>query len=134
MAWKFSHMPFRDSKNWAMKQIEDCKNVPEVNSRLMFLATSLAIIICMFILTVGLFYSDKIKEVYEGGMAVLLGGHGVSAWGRSKTKGDANNNGVPDDQEDATATPAPIPAPAPTPAPPPAPAPDPTTGSAGQKG
>ena len=124
MAWNIQHMPFRDTKNWAMKQIEDCKNVPEVNSRLMFLATSTAIIICMFILTIGVFYSDKVKDIYEGGLAVLLGGHGVSAWGRSKTKGDANGDGVPDDQQ------APPPAP---PAPAPA-APAPAVGSAGDKG
>jgi hypothetical protein len=103
MAWKFSHMPFRDTKNWAMKQIEDCKNVPEVNSRMMFLVTSTAIIACMFILTIGLFYSDRVKEVYEGGMAVLLGGHGVAAYGRSKTKGETSV----DDSD-----PAPAPAPA----------------------
>jgi len=94
-------IPFRNTKNYLIKQIEDCKNIPEVNSRLMFLGTSVAIILCMFVLTIGLFYSDRIKEVYEGGMAVLLGGHGVSAWGRSKTKGDPTNgdsNSVSTDQ------------------------------------
>lgn len=121
MAWKFEHMPFRDTKNWAMKQMEDCKNVPEVNSRMMFLATSVAIIICMFILTIGVFYNDRVKDVYEGGLAILLGGHGVAAYGRSKTKGDSNGDGVPDDQED--------PKPDPTPA-----KPAPATGSAGPKG
>lgn len=81
-------VPFRNTKNWIVKQVEDCKNVPEVNSRLCFLGTSVVIALCMLVLTVGLFYSDRVKEVYEGGIAVLLGGHGVSAWGRSKTKGD----------------------------------------------
>ena len=126
----WSYVPLRNSKTWLIKQVEDCKNVPEVNSRLMFLATSVAIILCMFILTVGLFYSDKIKEVYEGGMAVLLGGHGVSAWGRSKTKGDGGgDNGNGDNNGDQ-----PNPAPAPT-APAAAPATTaPATGSDQPKG
>jgi hypothetical protein len=118
MGWNY--VPLRNTKTWALKQIEDCKNVPDVNSRLMFLGISVAIIMCMLILTVGLFYSDRVKEVYEGGMGVLLGGHGVSAWGRSKTKGDSNGDGIPDDQQ--------VPAPA-APA-----APAPATGSTGAKG
>ena len=80
------YVPFRNTKNWIAKQVEDCKSLPDVNSRLMFAATSIGIIACMFILTIGLFYSDRVKDVYEAGMAVLLGGHGISAWGRSKTK------------------------------------------------
>jgi hypothetical protein len=117
MGWNY--VPLRNSKNWIAKQIEDCKTQPDVNSRICFLGTSLMICVCMLILTIGLFYSDKVKEVYEGGVAVLLGGHGVSAWGRSKTKGDANGDGVPDDQQ--------------TPPPPPAPV-APATGSACAKG
>lgn len=85
------YVPFRNTKTWLIKQVEDCKTQPEVNSRLCFLGTSAVIALCMLILTVGLFFSDKVKDVYEGGIAVLLGGHGVTAWGRSKTKGDMDN-------------------------------------------
>jgi hypothetical protein len=81
------YIPFRNSKNWVVKQVEDCKNLPEVNSRLCFLGTSIVICFCMLVLTIGVFFSDRAKEVYEGGIAVLLGGHGVTAWGRYKTKG-----------------------------------------------
>lgn len=96
MGWNW--IPFRNTKNWIAQQIEDCKNLPEVNSRMVFLMTSISIVICMLILTIGLFYSDRVKDVYEGGMAVLLGGHGVAAYGRSKTKGDP----TPDNSGDSS--------------------------------
>jgi len=96
-------MGWSTSKAWVTKQIEDCKALPEVNSRYCFLGTSVIICVCMIILTIGVFYSDRVKDIYEGGIAVLLGGHGVTAWGRSKTKSDG---GDPTD-----ATPAPTPKP-----------------------
>ena len=40
MTW----VPFRNTKNWIAKQVEDCKSLPDVNSRLMFAATSIGII------------------------------------------------------------------------------------------
>jgi hypothetical protein len=84
---------------WISQQVEDCKKIDEVNSRICFLLTSVTISLCMLILTIGVFRSDRVKEVYEGGIAVLAGGHLGAAYGRSKTKGpngssDSGGNGT----------------------------------------
>lgn len=86
----------KNAISYGKQQFEDCKHLPDVNSRVCFLATSATICVCMLILTVGLFYSDKVKEVYEGGIAMLLGGHGAAAWGRFKTKASGGDGTTAD--------------------------------------
>ena len=88
------YVPFRNAKTWLLKQIEDCKALSDVNSRICFLGTSVSICLCLLILTVGLFYSERVKDIYAGGVAALLGGHGIAAWGRFKTKTGGGDDGA----------------------------------------
>lgn len=74
---------------------EKCLTIPDYNSRLVFLTTSLVVHIIMLWQTAVYLHSSTKDTNYPTILAVLLGGHGVNAVGRFMTKRDGKKREEP---------------------------------------
>jgi len=107
-------------KNYCMNWFEKCMHEPDVNSRLVFLASFVVTSLIMIAHT-AVYLASKVKDPnYATVLTVLLGGHGVNALGRLMTK----KGGGDDSNSNGNGNGAPPPPPVPDP-PPPTPVPDP---------
>jgi hypothetical protein len=74
------------------QQLEDCKRLPDVNSRMVFMGTFVVTSVIMLAHTIVYLCSSAKDPNYSTVMAVFAGGHGINGFARMMTKKAANNS------------------------------------------
>lgn len=88
----------RNTKNYVKDLVDKCMHEPEVNSRLIFLGTFVVTSVIMLAHAAVYLWSKAKDPNYTTILTVLLGGHGVNAFGRFMTK-KSESGSTPDPQQ-----------------------------------
>jgi hypothetical protein len=91
--------------SWVLQQWNECKSLPDVNSRIAFLMHSVVESLCTFILCIAFIWKGNPSD-FPWMISALAGVAGVSAWGRSMTKKAALNQPKEDEDDPTTTKPA----------------------------
>lgn len=76
---------FGPALKYIKQQIDDCKSLPDVNSRMAFLSQSVVSSVGVFLLTIAFIWKGR-PEDYPWMIAALAGHVGASSWGRGSIK------------------------------------------------